>query len=174
MIYLVRHAHAGRKQTWSGPDSRRPLSSYGQQEAAGLLIQLDQEPITRILSSPALRCQQTVWPLAKQRRLAIELDRRLDVDATAAQAAAMLDPRIGAAVLCTHGELIGQLLGRLRQAGSPIATDATWPKDRPGCWTPPPTRSQARPTCRRCAAPPDRSSTNSERTTRLLPRPLTM
>jgi hypothetical protein len=31
-------------------------------------------------------------------------------------------------VLCTHGELIGQLLGRLRQAGSPIATDATWLK----------------------------------------------
>jgi hypothetical protein len=40
----------------------------------------------------------------------------------------LLDPGIGHAVLCTHGELIGQLLGRLRQAGSPIATDATWPK----------------------------------------------
>ena len=25
MIYLVRHAHAGPKQTWSSPDSRRPL-----------------------------------------------------------------------------------------------------------------------------------------------------
>jgi 8-oxo-dGTP diphosphatase len=128
VIYLVRHAHAGQKQTWSGPDRRRPLSSHGHQEAAGLLIQLHQEPITRIVSSPALRCQQTVWPLARQRRLAVELDRRLDVDASAAQAAAMLDPGIGDAVLCTHGELIGQLLGRLRQAGSPIATDATWPK----------------------------------------------
>ena len=96
MIYLVRHAHAGQKQTWSGPDSRQPLSSHGQQEAAGLLIQLHQEPITRIISSPALRCQQTVWPLARQRRLAVELDRRLDVDATTAQAAAMLlDPGIG-------------------------------------------------------------------------------
>ena len=72
MIYLVRHAHAGQKQTWSGPDRRRPLSSHGQQEAAGLLIQLHQEPITRIVSSPALRCQQTVWPLARQRRLAVE------------------------------------------------------------------------------------------------------
>ena len=129
MIYLVRHAHAGPKQTWSGPDSRRPLSIHGEQEAAGLLIQLHQEPIARIVSSPALRCQQTVWPLARQRRLAVELDRRLDVDATAAQAAAMLlEPGVGNAVLCTHGELIGQLLGRLRQAGSPIATDATWPK----------------------------------------------
>jgi 8-oxo-dGTP diphosphatase len=129
VIYLVRHAHAGPKQTWSGPDSRRPLSIHGEQEAAGLLIQLHQEPIARIVSSPALRCQQTVWPLARQRRLAVELDRRLDVDATAAQAAAMLlDPGVGDAVLCTHGELIGQLLGRLRQAGSPIATDATWPK----------------------------------------------
>jgi hypothetical protein len=93
VIYLVRHAHAGQKKTWSGPDSRRPLSSHGQQEAAGLLIQLHQEPITRIISSPALRCQQTVWPLGRQRRLAVELDRRVDVDATTAQAAAMLlDP----------------------------------------------------------------------------------
>jgi 8-oxo-dGTP diphosphatase len=129
VIYLIRHAHAGQKQTWSGPDSRRPLSSHGQQEAAGLLIQLHQEPITRIVSSPALRCQQTVWPLARQRRLAVELDRCLDVDATADRAAAMLlDPGVGDAVLCTHGELIGQLLGRLRQAGSPIASDATWSK----------------------------------------------
>ena len=90
MIYLVRHAHAGQKHTWSGPGSRRPLSIPGEQEAAGLLIQLDQEPITRIISSPALRCQQTVWPLARHRRLAVELDRRLDADASAAQAAAML------------------------------------------------------------------------------------
>jgi 8-oxo-dGTP diphosphatase len=93
------------KQTWSGPDRRRPLSSHGQQEAAGLLIQLHQEPITRIVSSPALRCQQTVWPLARQRRLVVELDRRLDVDATAAQAAAMLlDPGVGDAVLGRVGE----------------------------------------------------------------------
>ena len=129
MIYLGRHAHAGPKHTWTGPDSRRPLSSHGEQEAAGLLIRLHQEPITRIISSPALRCQQTVWPLARQRRLAVELDRRLDVDATAAQAAAMLlEPGVGDAVLCTHGELIGQLLGRLRRAGAPIASDATLPK----------------------------------------------
>ena len=40
----------------------------------------------------------------------------------------LLEPGIGDGVLCTHGELIGQLLGRLRQAGSPIASDATWPK----------------------------------------------
>lgn len=129
MIYLVRHAHAGPKKTWSGPDTMRPLSDSGRREAAGLLIQLHHEPITRILSSPALRCRQTVWPLARQRRLAVELDRRLDVHATAAQAAAvLLDPSAGDAVLCTHGELIGQLLGRLREAGAPIASEAAWPK----------------------------------------------
>jgi hypothetical protein len=77
----------------------------------------------------------------------VELDRRLDVDASAAQAAAMLlDPRIGHAVLCTHGELIGQLLGRLRQAGSPIATDATWPKG--STWVLDPSADQITPaTC---------------------------
>jgi hypothetical protein len=27
MIYLLRHAHAGNKRTWPGPDDRRPLSA---------------------------------------------------------------------------------------------------------------------------------------------------
>ncbi|HYY82249.1 MAG TPA: phosphoglycerate mutase family protein [Actinomycetes bacterium] len=129
MIYLVRHAHAGNKRNWDGPDTRRPLSSQGLREAAGLLLRLRGEPIARIVSSPALRCQQTVWPLADERRVTVELDPRLDVDAEAAGAAALLeDPAPGGAVLCTHGELIGQLLGRLRRAGAPIAADAAWPK----------------------------------------------
>jgi hypothetical protein len=36
MLLLVRHAHAGDKYRWQGPDSVRPLSAAGQAEAAGL------------------------------------------------------------------------------------------------------------------------------------------
>ena len=69
MLLLVRHAHAGDKTRWQGPDRLRPLSLAGQAEAAGLVVRLEDFPIWRILTSPTLRCQQTVEPLARDHRL---------------------------------------------------------------------------------------------------------
>lgn len=43
MLFLVRHAHAGDKLQWQGPDLR-PLSLAGQAEAAGLVIRLETTP----------------------------------------------------------------------------------------------------------------------------------
>jgi broad specificity phosphatase PhoE len=128
MIYLLRHAHAGNKRTWSGPDDRRPLSATGRREAAGLVPRYHDRPVATILSSPALRCQQTVQPLAEHRHLPVVLDGRLAVDAGIDDTATLLRPGLDDVVLCTHGELIGQLLGLLRVRGAPIGQDARWPK----------------------------------------------
>jgi 8-oxo-dGTP diphosphatase len=129
MIYLLRHAHAGNKQTWTGPDDRRPLSATGRREAAGLVRQLGAYPITTIVSSPALRCVPTVQPLADRRRLPVGQDLRLRVDAEVDQAVRLLfRPDLDGAVLCTHGELIERLLGMLRQQDAPISQHAQWPK----------------------------------------------
>jgi broad specificity phosphatase PhoE len=128
MIYLLRHTHAGNKQAWRGPDDCRPLSATGRREAAGLVPQYRDRPVATILSSPALRCQQTVQPLAEQRHLPVGLEGRLDVDAKVEEAAALLRPDLDDVVLCTHGELIGQLLGLLRARSAPIGDDARWPK----------------------------------------------
>jgi broad specificity phosphatase PhoE len=128
MIYLLRHGHAGNKKTWDGPDDRRPLSATGRREAAGLVPLLRDRPIATILSSPALRCEQTVRPLAEQRGLPIGLDGRLDVDAGLEEAATLIRPDLDDVVLCSHGELIGQLLGLLRDRGAPIGPHAEWPK----------------------------------------------
>ena len=114
MIYLLRHAHAGNKKRWSGPDDRRPLSVTGRREAAGLVTLLHDRPIATILSSPALRCEQTVRPLAERRGLPVGLDGRLDVDADLDDAAKLLRPDLGDVLLCSHGELIGQLIGLLQ------------------------------------------------------------
>jgi broad specificity phosphatase PhoE len=104
MIYLLRHAHAGNKRTWSGPDDRRPLSATGRREADGLVRQLGAYPITTIVSSPALRCLQTIQPLADRRRLPVGQDQCLRVDAEVDQAATLLfRPDLNGAVLCTHG-----------------------------------------------------------------------
>jgi 8-oxo-dGTP diphosphatase len=128
MPYLLRHAHAGSKRAWAGPDSARPLSGAGRQEAHGLLTQLRDYPISRILSSPTVRCLQTVEPLAQRRRLGVESAAVLGVDADpAGLVALLLDPAAAEAVLCSHGELIGAALVRL--VGERFEGDSlSWPK----------------------------------------------
>ena len=128
MPYLVRHAHAGDKRAWHGPDTMRPLSDSGWREAHGLLTQLRDFQITRILSSPAVRCLQTVEPLAQRRSLQVESAEVLRVDADPdALLALLLDPAAGDVVLCSHGELIGAVLMRLLGQG-PAGDKMAWPK----------------------------------------------
>ena len=129
LLLLVRHADAGDKQRWQGPDDLRPLSLAGQAEAAGLVIGLDDYPIERILTSPTLRCQQTVEPLARDRRLRIEHEVALGVDADLARVLALLeDLRLQNTVVCTHGELIGQVLTWLVADGLTVDQPLQWPK----------------------------------------------
>ena len=129
LLLLVRHADAGDKDRWQGPDRLRPLSLAGQAEAAGLVIGLDDYPIGRILTSPTLRCQQTVQPLARDRRLRIESEVALGVDADPARVQALLqDPRLQDAVVCTHGEVIGQVLTRLVADGLAVDQPLQWAK----------------------------------------------
>jgi 8-oxo-dGTP diphosphatase len=129
MPYLVRHAHAGNKHHWRGSDHDRPLSLPGQQEAHGLLTRLRDSPITRILTSPAVRCQQTVAPLGQRRGVPIELADALAVDAHAdGLFELMADPTLRTAVLCTHGELIGQLMRHLAGGGLTVRGPLRWDK----------------------------------------------
>jgi 8-oxo-dGTP diphosphatase len=129
MVYLVRHAHAGSKAEWDGPDLARPLSETGRRQAAGLAARLRHYPVHRILSSPADRCLQTIQPLAVQLGLAVEETDVLGVDATADEVFGLLaDPALGHAVLCTHGELIGQVFDRLVADGLDLPGRPRWPK----------------------------------------------
>jgi 8-oxo-dGTP diphosphatase len=129
MLLLVRHAHAGDKARWQGPDRLRPLSLAGQAEAAGLVVRLEDYPIWRILTSPTLRCQQTVEPLARDRRLRIENEVTLGVDADLGRVLALLEAlRLQDTVVCTHGEVIGQVLTRLVADGLAVDQPLEWPK----------------------------------------------
>jgi 8-oxo-dGTP diphosphatase len=127
--YLVRHADAGDKHEWTGPDDQRPLSDSGRREAEGLIAQLAGRPIADIVSSPALRCRQTVQPLADQRRLEVRTDAALAADADVGRAVELLlDTNADEVLLCSHRELIAPLLARLREHGAPISGQLTWPK----------------------------------------------
>ena len=129
MVYLVRHAHAGSKAEWDGPDQARPLSETGRRQAAGLVDRLRRYPVHRILSSPAERCLQTVRPLARLRGLAVEETDALGVDAAADGVFELLAaPALRNAVLCTHGELIAQVFDRLLAEGVAVPGGPRWPK----------------------------------------------
>jgi 8-oxo-dGTP diphosphatase len=129
MLLVVRHADAGDKRTWRGPDVLRPLSPTGQRQAEGLVVRLEDYPVERILCSPTLRCQQTVEPLARDRMLRIESVPALGVDTTPAQLLTLFwDLELQNSVLCTHGEGIGLLLTRLIADALLVEDPLDWPK----------------------------------------------
>src|SRR3977135_4093385 len=63
--YLVRHAKAGSRRDWEGPDECRPRSAARRAQDEAIAGHLRSRPITRLLSSPYLRCVQTLEPLGK-------------------------------------------------------------------------------------------------------------
>jgi phosphohistidine phosphatase SixA len=129
VLFLVRYAHAGDKRQWQGLDDLRPLSLAGQAEAAGLVVRLEDYPIRRILTGPALRCRQTLQPLARDCGLCVEPELTFGVDAELARVLALLeDLRLQDAVVCTHGEVIEQVLNRLVADGLTFDQPLQWPK----------------------------------------------
>ena len=118
MRLLVRHAHAGNKRHWSGPDAERPLSVRGWSEAEGLPDTLADLRVERLLTSPSLRCRQTLLPLAAALDLDLESVDELGADGDVDRLVDRLAARDSdGAVLCTHGEVLGELLARLRARG---------------------------------------------------------
>jgi 8-oxo-dGTP diphosphatase len=131
VVYLVRHAHAGKKSQWHGPDQARPLSAQGHREALGLIERLSPHPLGRVLSSPAERCLQTVQPLAGRLGRPIEPNQALEVDGAGAGAGVLellASPALHRAVLCTHGEVIGEVFDELQRAGIELSDPPRWPK----------------------------------------------
>ena len=111
IVLLVRHARAGERAEWEGDDRLRPLDEKGFQQAQGLVELLAEYPIGRILSSPFLRCTQTVEPLADARTLAVEEVDELAEGRTRQDVVSLLSStEETCVVLCTHGDVVEELL----------------------------------------------------------------
>jgi phosphohistidine phosphatase SixA len=132
MVYLVRHAHAGSQKRWSGPDHDRPLSVRGQEQAGRLPEALRDYPVASILSSPTVRCLDTVIPLGHHRGVQVEPVSCLGVQVPVERLLELvLDPSLHAAVLCGHGEQIRGVLRLLAESvrfGGPLRLEkgSTW------------------------------------------------
>jgi 8-oxo-dGTP diphosphatase len=123
ILLLVRHGTAGHRRTWNGDDRLRPLDERGRHEAVGLVEALQRYGVTRVVSSPAVRCVETVEPLAE--RLGLEIELREELAEGAGQAAAVRLFRALATetpVACCHRDLMEALLGRAR----PRKKGSTW------------------------------------------------
>jgi len=94
------------------------------QVATAIDAALRDRPIGRVVSSPALRCQQTVGPLVHHLGTTLELHEALAEGARVQHALALLDECIAQgtdAVLCSHGDVIPQLLDALAARGVAMA-----------------------------------------------------
>jgi broad specificity phosphatase PhoE len=123
-VYLVRHAKAGSRRKWEGPDDQRPLSDAGREQAESLADWLADEGIVRIESSPFVRCRQTVEPIAGRLRLPVDLDDSL-AEGAPTQGALRLIEKFGDenVVLCTHGDVLNDVLWDVEQGGIAIGDD---------------------------------------------------
>ncbi|MGC4896426.1 NUDIX hydrolase [Micromonospora sp. DT31] len=122
-VLLVRHAHAGKRGTWTGPDHGRPLDEQGWAQARALAPLVALLRPTRLLSASARRCVQTLDPAAARLDLPIEVCGDLDEPAPGQQAeecalaaAARLTEWALAAepvAVCSQGKVIPGALERL-------------------------------------------------------------
>jgi 8-oxo-dGTP diphosphatase len=124
-IYLIRHAHAGSRSRWEGDDFDRPLSPRGLEQVAHLARLLADVTPTAVWSSPAVRCIQTVEPIALSHGLEVVADPRLAEGNDAGKAAMRM---VEAAddddlVVCTHGDLIPRAMGLLVADGMKVSGD---------------------------------------------------
>ncbi len=120
-LHLVRHAHAGDRSRWAGDDDLgRPLSETGLEQAAAIDRWFADRPVRAVWSSHAVRCAQTVAPLAD--RLGLEVERRDELTEGARSALLLELLRTealveGELVLCSHGDLIPEVLNTLLREG---------------------------------------------------------
>ena len=128
-LYVVRHADAGQRSEWKGPDATRPLSHRGERQAHSLRDELAGSGATRLIASPFRRCIQTLEPLGKRLGVSVETDDRLAEGAGPADVLALADEVAEApAVLCSHGDVIPDLLESLLHDGVKLRGELRWQK----------------------------------------------
>ena len=120
-VVLVRHASAGSRSRWPGPDGDRPLDERGQAQAALLAAQLAPYAPCRLVSAPPLRCRATVEPLAEAtgRQLGLEPllgDDGFDPAKSPDRLLALVTESGGPLVVCSQGGAVPRLLRALTDA----------------------------------------------------------
>jgi 8-oxo-dGTP diphosphatase len=159
-VELIAHMAAGDRALWQGDQEERPLSVLGCTQARLLCQDLADMPVDGLFSSPALRCRQTLEPLAASTGLLIEtLPSLRETDGfpppagwgdflrpesayggaraagSAYAALALIRSRVreGRIAVCSHGDIVPALLAFLGAAHG-VAIPEPW-RPRPMWYT---------------------------------------
>jgi 8-oxo-dGTP diphosphatase len=117
-LYVIRHAKAGDRDRWVGDQDLRPLTKAGRRQSAALAHALAGEGVTKIVSSPAVRCRQTVEPFAEGIRLPVDLSDAIAEGAPLDESLALVDKvSQETAILCTHGDVVDNLVRNAERCG---------------------------------------------------------
>lgn len=121
-IHLVRHAKAKNRLEWAEPDHLRPLTKRGRREADALAARLADDPPSRLVSSPYVRCLQTLEPLALALALPIETTDALaeGADGWTALELLLALAREGSVACCTHGDVVLGAMEAVGASGVPL------------------------------------------------------
>ena len=116
-IILQRHGKAERRGAEYSDDLARPLAPAGRQQAIALTELLAVYGTEDLVSSPAVRCVQTVSPYAEWHGVELQTDSALtEISYVHAPRAIvswlrkLADRRTGT-IVCTHGPLLDELIG---------------------------------------------------------------
>jgi phosphohistidine phosphatase SixA/8-oxo-dGTP pyrophosphatase MutT (NUDIX family) len=129
-LALVRHAHAVGRGSWHADDQLRPLDAAGQERAAVIAPVLTAYGIKRLVSSPSLRCTDTLRPFAAKLAVAMRTKDGLSEEGYAAEPARAvrhlerLVERGAPAALCSHGPVLPALLTALLALVAPDEPEA--------------------------------------------------
>lgn len=124
MLLLIRHASAGDRDDWHGEDRARPLDDRGSGQAVELVDLLKPFALTRVLSSPAVRCIQTVEPLARRRGLHVETREELGEEEQERDGVALVRGLLEEDLaVCVHGGLSDALAGASQKKAQVLVLD---------------------------------------------------
>jgi phosphohistidine phosphatase len=127
-LILWRHAEA-QEEAPHGDDLQRPLTSRGEKQAARVAMWLDRQlpEGARILTSPAVRCEQTAMALGRKFKVRSEL--APDATVTGILEAAQWPDAKQPVVIVGHQPILGEVIAHLldlKQSTCPVRKGAVW------------------------------------------------
>ena len=125
-LIVLRHAKAAPRSSWKGSDASRPLTKLGVSQAASNVPTIAAWSPQRVVTSNAVRCVETVAPLAAAYGLTAKHTDKLSQDvwetgAATAGIRSLVGKRVRSrktAVLCSHGPVLPDILREIALATS--------------------------------------------------------